>query len=280
MKKGQEAAKRGDWKKAAEEFKAAAWSAPYAPAVLYNRGLVYDRMGRELEAIRQYNGFLVAAPGARNAAQVRARIKELQASVRDKAKRLLIIVEGAVRQLPAKSFDRGFSTIDIAEAYAAMGDVRKALAITARIDKNYMGQAIGVISRTQAMWGDFEGARKTRKLYYRYAKGASGTPERSIMSNYQNIARYMAWEGDVANALKGANELEAVAKKRPRIRQETQIQQAPQIPRQGLPGNRRPPVVGGEDCPSQIGFGKNGPRRGKNQGSEIPITISQIQFIF
>lgn len=204
MKKGQEAAKRGDWKNALKEFQAAAWSAPYAPAVLFNNGKIYDNMGRELDAIRHYNAFLVAAPKARNVPQVRGRIKELQASVRDKAKRLLVIVEDAARQHPKGSFEHTSSMTGIAEAYAAMGEIRKALAIAAKMDSHKKSRAISGIASAQAMWGDFDGAKQISNDLL---------PVRGLMTNYKNIAKYMAWEGDVANALEGAIELESVALK-------------------------------------------------------------------
>lgn len=213
MSRGQEHAKNGKWKDAFNAFSVANSYAPYAPAPLFNMGLAYDRMGnQELAAIRLYNAFLAAAPGAKNASQVRKRIKELQAAVRDKAKRLLAIVENAVRQHPDKSFDRSSGESNLAEAYAAIGNVSEARVIALRMGEDWVNNTLIRISIRQAMWGDFNGAGETTKLLIPGDGFGLGPEEQTVMS-YEEIAKYMAWGGDVANALKGAIELKALAKK-------------------------------------------------------------------
>lgn len=83
-KRGNELFARGDYEAAIAEFAEADNLAP-SPTLEFNIALCYDRLGDRAEALRRYQLYLRAAPGAANRATVEAKIRRLQGELRQES---------------------------------------------------------------------------------------------------------------------------------------------------------------------------------------------------
>lgn len=77
------AADMAGYKKAIAEFEAAADSAPWLALAYYNLGVVQERAGLYTETIQSLRFYLMAAPDAKNAREVRNNIYALEADAED-----------------------------------------------------------------------------------------------------------------------------------------------------------------------------------------------------
>jgi hypothetical protein len=76
---GLDAVKQQDWAGALTSFLAAQAADPEAPAILFNLGLVSEKLpGHDLRAIAWFQAYLLAAPAAADAAAVRTEIAKLE----------------------------------------------------------------------------------------------------------------------------------------------------------------------------------------------------------
>jgi len=68
----------GDYQKAADEFEAAAKVAPKWPAPYYNLGVIYSKMDKPDDALKNYNQYLTLSPHAKDAEKVKTAIYKLE----------------------------------------------------------------------------------------------------------------------------------------------------------------------------------------------------------
>lgn len=138
LSRGVAMAQQQQWSLALKYFRAAHQLQPTDPATLFNLGLANDRAGgRELAAIAWYNGFLALSPDARNAAQVRKRLTEIEIAVESQTQKLLETAQAATGQVPSGQ--------DVSEAYA-----RLARAQAEAGDAGAAQRALDRVSRPQA----------------------------------------------------------------------------------------------------------------------------------
>jgi len=79
----QKAADAAGYKKAINEFEAAANSAPWLALAYYNLGVVQEKAGMLAEALQNLNYYVMAAPDARNVRDVKNKIYALEVDVED-----------------------------------------------------------------------------------------------------------------------------------------------------------------------------------------------------
>ena len=218
MRRGRDAAKRQEWKRAIELFGQARKAAPMSPYALYNLAVANDKAGRrEHFAIAWYRAYLASAPDATNAGQVRDRIAklevQLEANARDLIRKAKVInlrawssigklseaqVEvgdfaGAMEtleQIPPEHRALGYT--DIAYAQARAGDIAEAMETASRITNPFFrGKAYIPIAEEQAWSGNIAGAKATAsRITYWGQKNEA----------YSIIASWQAKAGDKSGA--------------------------------------------------------------------------------
>jgi ankyrin repeat protein/Flp pilus assembly protein TadD len=88
--KGLEAVKQQDWNLAVSNFLAAQEADPESPAILFNLGLVSEKItGHELRAIAWFQAYLMVAPAAPDATAVRNEVARLEVSYEAKNRLIL-----------------------------------------------------------------------------------------------------------------------------------------------------------------------------------------------
>ncbi len=166
VNKGIIAAKVPDYLLAIRYFEEARKLAPQAPVIYLNLGLAESKIaGRELRAIAWFGAYLAAYPDAPNVAAVKEQIAVLDVRNQSNVSRLLKSAEGAAMQIPAGSFWRALSLVDVAKLWARTGDIAAAEQVVALIkaqDSSGVSTeaALANISSVQAFNGDVPGARR------------------------------------------------------------------------------------------------------------------------
>lgn len=110
---GLTAAKQKDWEHALEFFLTAQETDPYAPKVLFNLGLVSEKIpGRELRAMAWFQAYLLAAPDAPDASAVRAELARLETAfepsnltILDRIDEVLLVGKASIAQQAAAAND-------------------------------------------------------------------------------------------------------------------------------------------------------------------------------
>ena len=185
MRRGRDAAKRQEWKRAIELFGQARKAAPMSPYALYNLAVANDKAGRrEHFAIAWYRAYLASAPDATNAGQVRDRIAKLEVQLEANARDL--IRKAKVINL------RAWSSIGkLSEAQVEVGDFAGAMETLEQIPPEHRALGYTDIAYAQARAGDIAEAMETAsRITNPFFRGKAYIP----------IAEEQAWSGNIAGA--------------------------------------------------------------------------------
>ena len=185
MRRGRDAAKRQEWKRAIELFGQARKAAPMSPYALYNLAVANDKAGRrEHFAIAWYRAYLASAPDATNAGQVRDRIAKLEVQLEANARDLIRMAK--VINL------RAWSSIGkLSEAQVEVGDFAGAMETLEQIPPEHRALGYTDIAYAQARAGDIAEAMETAsRITNPFFRGKAYIP----------IAEEQAWSGNIAGA--------------------------------------------------------------------------------
>ena len=167
------AAKLPDYLLAIRYFEEARKTAPKHPVIYLNLGLAESKIsGRELRAIAWFGAYLVAYPGAPNAAAVKEQIAVLKVRNQSNISRFLKTVQDAAGQ--SSSFNepsRGGTTqadlylYELTTWWLDSGDMAAAIKSANLVrDADLKGSVQGRIAIAKAEAGDIAGAQKTADL--------------------------------------------------------------------------------------------------------------------
>lgn len=155
MDQGLAAAAVQDWKTAISSFRSAQKESPANSAIMFNLALAYDSAGgHDLLALCWFHAYLAAAPFSDNAAAVKSRLPDIEASVEKKMQKMAVIAGNAATRL------RKDISPAAAAALAYTGDIRAAYGVVDN-DSSLRNQAFQETAIAQAALGDFQGARWT-----------------------------------------------------------------------------------------------------------------------
>ena len=149
VNRGLGAVKTQEWALAARYFEDARKQAPWSAEILYDTGLAYANGGQEIEGVAWLKAYLAAAPGAANAASVRAEIEKHQTAAQIQIARIFQAAEAAAEKLNGPSgLPHSQALRGIAQERARAGDIEGALVIAGRPGILYWESA-----RQQELWG-------------------------------------------------------------------------------------------------------------------------------
>lgn len=195
MEKGLIAAKQREYLLAIQLFQDARKTAPHAPVLLFNLGLAESRIpGRELRAMTWFGAYLEASPDAANAADVKDKIRMLDAKNLRSLIALVRVAEDAAKQLGETQYDRSISLGRVAVLWAEIGDSKMAIQTTDSIPFTDLKSRVLVdVATAQAESGDIAGAQRTAASIQELKDAA-----------LRNIAQAQAKAGDIAGAQRTA----------------------------------------------------------------------------
>jgi tetratricopeptide (TPR) repeat protein len=191
---GVEAARQPDYVEAIRCFQEARQIAPQAPEVFFNLGLAEAHLtGHELRAICWFEAYLLAAPGASNAAAVRDQIGVMETKSHVTLDKVIQAVQDAAGQMADKD-DYNWCMAQAAALWAQAGKAptgRQAVALIP--DARAKCSALVEMVKGQLTSGDIDGALQT----------ATTIPDPSYKSGaMSDVAFAQAASGDIAGAQK------------------------------------------------------------------------------
>lgn len=104
LERGLSAISQQEWNLAARYFAEARQAAPWSPLILYNTGLAYAKGDQELPAIAWLQAYLVAMPGAPNAATVRTEIERLKTASQAKIAKIFESATAASKKIGQNNY--------------------------------------------------------------------------------------------------------------------------------------------------------------------------------
>ena len=215
-----------DWPLAVRYFSEARKAAPAAPQVIFNLALACDKAGgRDLPAVALYRACLASTPGAANAAQIQARVLELEVRAESDTIRLLQKAKEMYGLLPQQGLifpSRSSFYADVVQVERALGRFAEAERSVSLIDDpnlRDMASRSPLEARIKAY--DFEGALKilprphespyNLQLYSGLVKTGQFERLREIAERIPDEGKKAEAYGYLFSALLGAGDLKGAA---------------------------------------------------------------------
>ena len=224
--RGLAAARQQDWPLAVRYFSEARKAAPAAPQVIFNLALACDKAGgRDLPAVTLYRAYLASTPGAANAAQIQARVLELEVRAESDTIRLLQKAKEMYGLLPQQGLifpSRSSFYADVVQVERALGRFAEAERSVSLIDDPNLRDVVSrspLEARIKAY--DFEGALKilprphespyNLQLYSGLVKTGQFERLREIAERIPDEGKKAEAYGYLFSALLGAGDLKGTA---------------------------------------------------------------------
>jgi len=198
-RQGLEAVEKQQWLTAIEHFCKARWLAPWDPDSMFRLGLACDKAGQQLAAMCWYEAYLLAAPDADNAQEVRKRITALEAAIEKELKETLSLARDTLFATDPKKWRETNDIYHFFELCGRMGELDAANDVLGKLSPANRNRPRVFLAKGQAMAGDFAAAENTANAI---------TYEYQFACAYVMIIQGMIDAGDVAGARALANSLE------------------------------------------------------------------------